>query len=387
MYDDVNKFIRSLYGEGFIPLHEPRFVGNEKKYLLDCIDSTFVSSVGEYVTRFENDIAKYVGSKYAVATMNGTAALHITLLLAGVRPDDEILMQPLTFVATCNAIMYCSAIPVFIDVDVDTLGLSPAKLADFLESETLIKDDGFCYNKITGNRISTCVPMHTFGHPAKIDEIAQICEKFNITLIEDAAESIGSRFKTKHTGTFGKAGVLSFNGNKTVTSGGGGAIITDDVEFAKRAKHITTTAKIPHRWDFEHDEIAYNYRLPNINAALACAQLEKLDEFIANKRTTALKYKEFFADTKIEFVDEPVNSRSNFWLCTIKLKNREKRDAFLEETNGNGIMTRPAWRLMNKLEMYKHCQAQNLDNAEMLEDRLVNIPSSVILLNTSKMMD
>ena len=381
MFDDVVKFIRSLYGEGFIPLHEPRFIGNERKYLLDCIDSTFVSSVGEYVNRFEQDVAEYTGAKFAVATMNGTAALHIALLLAGVKPEDEVLTQPLSFVGTCNAISYCRANPVFIDVDVDTLGLSPAKLSEFLETQTLMKDDGHCYNKISGNRIRACVPMHTFGHPAKIDEIAQICQKHNIILIEDAAESLGSRFKNKHTGTYGKAGILSFNGNKTITAGGGGAIITNDKEFAERAKHITTTAKIPHAWDYVHDEIAYNYRLPNINAALACAQLEMLDEFVSSKRATAMKYKEYFAGSEIEFVDEPANSRSNFWLCTIKLKNREEHDTFLKETNGNDVMTRPAWRLMNKLEMFNHCQKQNLDNAEMLENCIVNIPSSVILSN------
>ncbi len=379
MFDNIIKFVRSLYGEGFIPLHEPRFIGNERKYLLDCIDSTFVSSVGEYVSRFEQKIAEFTGTKFAVATMNGSAALHIALLLSGVKPDNEVLTQPLTFVATCNAISYCDAKPLFIDVDVDTLGLSPEKLAEFLETETLIKDDGFCFNKKTGRKISACVPMHTFGHPARIDEIAEICEKHNIRLIEDASESLGSTYKGKHTGTFGQAGVLSLNGNKTITSGGGGAILTDDEDFAKRAKHITTTAKIPHAWDYVHDEIAYNYRLPNINSALACAQLEMLDDFINNKRATALKYKEFFAGTDFEFIDEPVNSRSNFWLCTIKLQNSDIRNAFLEETNRNGVMTRPVWRLMNKLEMYNQCQAQNLENAEMLESKLVNIPSSVII--------
>ncbi|MCD4657625.1 MAG: LegC family aminotransferase, partial [Planctomycetes bacterium] len=352
MFDNIIKFVRSLYGEGFIPLHEPRFIGNERKYLLDCIDSTFVSSVGEYVSRFEQKIAEFTGTKFAVATMNGSAALHIALLLSGVKPDNEVLTQPLTFVATCNAISYCDAKPLFIDVDVDTLGLSPEKLAEFLETETLIKDDGFCFNKKTGRKISACVPMHTFGHPARIDEIAEICEKHNIRLIEDASESLGSTYKGKHTGTFGQAGVLSLNGNKTITSGGDGAILTDDEDFAKRAKHITTTAKIPHAWDYVHDEIAYNYRLPNINSALACAQLEMLDDFINNKRATALKYKEFFAGTDFEFIDEPVNSRSNFWLCTIKLQNSDIRNAFLEETNRNGVMTRPVWRLMNKLEMY-----------------------------------
>ena len=373
----MSKFVRSLYGEGFIPLHEPRFVGNEKKYLNQCIDSTFVSSVGEFVDRFEIEIAKYTGAKYAVAAMNGTAGMHIALKLAGVGQDDEVLTQPLTFVATCNAISYCGAKPVFIDVDEDTLGLSPEKLSEFLANNAEIRDDGYCYNKVTGSKISACVPMHTFGHPCKIDEIARICAQYNTALIEDAAESIGSYYKSKHTGRFGKTGVLSFNGNKTITSGGGGAIITDDEDFAKRAKHITTTAKIPHAWEYVHDEIAYNYRLPNINAALACAQLEKLDEFIQNKRKTAMKYKEFFADSEIEFVDEPADSHSNFWLCAIKLKNRELRDQFLKETNNAGVMTRPAWRLMNKLAMYKDCLSGNLETAQMLEDRIVNIPSSV----------
>lgn len=370
-------FIKQTFNnQDFIPLHEPRFIGNEKKYLNDCIDSTFVSSVGEYVDTFEREFAKAIGSKFAVATVNGTAALHIALLLAGVNRNDEVITQPLTFIATCNAISYTGAKPIFVDVDLDTMGLSPDSLKQFLEENCEIKDNQ-CINKTTKRVIKACVPMHTFGHPCRIDEIATICYVWHITLVEDAAESLGSYYKDKHTGTFGKAGVFSFNGNKIVTSGGGGAIVTDDEVLAKRAKHITTTAKIPHPYEYVHDEIGYNYRLPNINAALLVAQMENLDKFLKNKRELAHIYKEFFSNLDIKFITEPKNADSNYWLQAILLNDIVQRDTFLEFSNKNGVMTRPIWRLMSELEMYKDCQKTNLKNAKYLEQRVVNIPSSV----------
>jgi aminotransferase in exopolysaccharide biosynthesis len=373
-------FIQSIYNtKEFLPLHEPRFIGNERKYLNECIDSTFVSSVGKFVDQFETDFAKKVGSKYAIATVNGTSALHISLILADVCKDDEVITQPLTFIATCNAISYCNAKPIFIDVDLDTMGLSPSSLLDFLELHCEIID-GRCINKTTNKTIKACVPMHTFGHPCKIDEIKSICDKWNIALVEDAAESLGSYYKEQHTGTFGKFGAFSFNGNKIITSGGGGVIVTDDEELAKRAKHLTTTAKIPHPYEYRHDEIGYNYRMPNLNAALLVAQLEQLDKFIESKRELALKYEEFFAKyNDIDFIKEPDNSKSNYWLQAILLDDLEKRDYFLEFTNKHGIMTRPIWKLMNELDMFKESQCGSLKNSKYLEQRVVNITSSVVI--------
>ncbi|MFW2612213.1 LegC family aminotransferase [Aliarcobacter butzleri] len=372
-------FIKETFKmQEFIPLHEPRFIGNEKKYLNDCIDSTFVSSVGKYVDTFEKEFAKTVGSKFAVATVNGTAALHISLLLADVKKDDEVITQPLTFIATCNAISYIGAKPIFIDVDLDTMGLSPKSLKNFLETNCEVIDDK-CINKITNKQIKACVPMHTFGHPCKIDEIKEICDSWNITLVEDAAESLGSYYKNKHTGTFGKIGAFSFNGNKIITSGGGGVIVTDDEGLAKRAKHITTTAKITHPYEYVHDEIGYNYRLPNINAALLVAQLEQLEKFLVSKRELAKIYDEFFSSNSIKFIKESENSKSNYWLQAVLLYDLKQRDGFLEFTNKNGVMTRPIWKLMNELEMFKDCQKDDLKNAKYLEERVVNIPSSVIL--------
>jgi perosamine synthetase len=362
----------------FIPLHEPRFIGNEKKYLNDCIDSTFVSSVGKYVDTFEKEFAKTVGSKYAIATVNGTAALHISLILANVKKDDEVITQPLTFIATCNAISYIGAKPIFVDVDLDTMGLSPESLKSFLETNCEIVNNQ-CINKTTKKVIKTCVPMHTFGHPCRIDKIKDICDKWSITLVEDAAESLGSFYKEKHTGTFGKVAAFSFNGNKIITSGGGGVIVTDDEVIAKRAKHITTTAKIPHPYEYVHDEIGYNYRLPNINAALLVAQLEQLKGFLEAKRNLSLKYKEFFSSNNINFIEEPKNSKSNYWLQAVLLNDKKQRDDFLEFTNKNGVMTRPIWKLMNELEMFKDCKKTDLKNSKYLEERVVNIPSSVIL--------
>jgi aminotransferase in exopolysaccharide biosynthesis len=377
MFNDFIDFVRSIYGtKEFIPLHEPKFVGNEKKYLDQCIDSTFVSSVGRFVDEFENKIARYVGSKYAIATTNGTSALHISLILADVRKDDEVITQPLNFVATCNAISYCNAKPVFIDVERDTMGLSPSALKSFLENSTVIKDKK-CINKKTMKIIKACVPMHSYGHPCRIDEIKEICNQYYIFLIEDAAESLGSFYKDKHTGTFGQLGVISFNGNKIITGGGGGCIITSDEVLAKKAKHLTTTAKTPHKWDFNHDMVGYNYRMPNLNAALLVAQLEKLNNFIINKRNLADKYETFFKGTGFNFFKEIKNSKSNYWLNCILLKDKIQRDQFLEETNLNGVMTRPIWKLMNKLSMFKDVQCDDLKNSEWLDERVVNIPSSV----------
>lgn len=377
MFKQVVEFIRELYNTNdFIPLHEPKFIGNEKKYLEECIDSTFVSSVGKFVDLFEQKISEYTGAKYAVVTVNGTEALHIALLLSNIERNDEVITQPLTFIATANAISYLGAHPVFIDVDRETLGMSPEKLENFLSKNTKIRNN-FCFNKISKRYIKACVPVHTFGHPVRIDEIKIICDKYKLILIEDAAESIGSLYRDKHTGTFGKLGILSFNGNKTITTGGGGMIITDDEELAKQAKHITTQAKVPHKWEYIHDMVGYNYRMPNINAALGVAQLENLNKFIKNKRELSVIYKNFFRKTGIEFFTEPKNAFSNYWLNVTILKDKNERDKFLEYTNSNGVMTRPAWRLMNKLEIFKQCQRGNLENSEWLEDRLVNIPSSV----------
>lgn len=377
--EQIVNFIQKLYQtKEFIPLHEPRFRGNEKQYLNECIDSAFVSSVGAFVDRFEHDFASYVGSKYAVATVNGTSALHISLLLADVKKDDEVLTQPLTFIATCNAISYCGAKPIFIDVEQESLGMSPAHLKEFLEQNCMV-ENGVCRNKTTNKVIKACVPMHTFGHPCKIDEIAKICHKWKITLVEDAAESLGSFYKQKHTGRFGKIGAFSFNGNKIVTSGGGGVIVTDDEVLAKKAKHLTTTAKVPHKWEYVHDMIAYNYRMPNLNAALLVAQLEQLDDFLRSKKEIAKKYEEFFAQyNNIEFIKAPKDADSNYWLNGVLLKDEKERDQFLAFTNEHGVMTRPVWKLMNELEMFQDAQKTNLDNAASLALRVVNIPSSAL---------
>jgi perosamine synthetase len=379
MYSNFVKFVQELYNtKEFIPLHEPRFLGNEKKYLNDCIDSTFVSSVGKYVEIFEKEFAKKIGSKYAVATVNGTSALHIALILANVTSSDEVITQPLTFIATCNAISYIGAKPIFVDVDLDTMGLSPELLELFLTDNCVVVDDQ-CINKTTNKIIKACVPMHTFGLPCRIDELQQICEKWHISLVEDAAESLGSYYKDKHTGTFGRLGIFSFNGNKIVTSGGGGAIVTDDAALAKRAKHLTTTAKIPHKWDHVHDEIGYNYRMPNLNAALLVAQLEQLDMFVEQKRDLALAYENFFDSYEgIDFITEMKNSKSNYWLQAIILKESDKRETFLQYTNSNGVMTRPIWKLMSELDMFKDCQSTELKNAKYLQERVVNISSSVL---------
>jgi len=405
-FQETIDFIRAQYpGKDFIPLHEPIFSGNEKKYVLDCIDSTYVSSVGQYVNRFEEMIRDYTGAKYAVAAVNGTAALHLALRLAGVSSGDQVLTQPLTFIATCNAISYCGAEPVFLDIDKKTLGLSADVLEQWLNEKVeiverslvgleglegkfpqqrssqlpkLSQPEFICLHKETGHRISACVPMHTFGHPCEIDRIIDICNRYNIPVIEDAAESLGSLYKDKHTGTYGLMGIISFNGNKTITTGGGGMIVTDDEKIGTLAKHLTTQAKKPHPWKFEHDYIGYNYRLPNINAALGCAQMERIDDYVKNKRELASRYQEFF-DNKADFgfVTEPVNSRSNYWLNCILLENEKARDEFLKFSNDAKVMTRPCWTLMNKLPMFNHCLKSDISQAEEIETRLVNIPSSV----------
>jgi aminotransferase in exopolysaccharide biosynthesis len=378
MFNEVVAYIKSLYGNAdFVSLHEPRFIGNEKKYVNECIDSTFVSSVGKFVDKFEEMVALFTGAKRAVVCVNGTNALHLALKLSGVEQNDEVITQPLTFIATCNAVSYLGAHPVFIDVDLDTMGLSPTKLKNWLISNASIRS-GVCINKSTGRRIKCCVPMHTFGHPARIDEIIDICSEFCIEVVEDAAESLGSYYKGRHTGTFAKIGVLSFNGNKTITTGGGGMLLFDNEGLASSAKHLTTQAKIAHRWEFVHDQIGYNYRMPNINAALGCAQLENLDYFLEKKREVALSYAKFFTRIGLKFFTEPHQAKSNYWLNALILNNREDRDTFLYVTNDNGVMTRPIWRLMNKLPIFRDCIHGDLGNAEWLEDRVVNIPSSVV---------
>jgi perosamine synthetase len=369
-------FARTIYGSAFIPLHRPVFGGNEKQYLVDCIDSNFVSSVGAKVVEFEQQIAAFTGAKYAVATVNGTAALHVALHLAGVQRDDEVITQALSFIATCNAISYAGARPVFVDVDRDTMGLSPAALLQFLDQHAELRS-GRAFNKTTGRRIAACVPMHTFGLPCRIEELAAICADWGIQLVEDAAESLGSYVGGRHTGTFGACSTLSFNGNKIITTGGGGMIITDDEALAKRAKHITTTAKIPHPFEFVHDVIGYNYRLPNLNAALGCAQMERLPWMLAVKQQVAKQYSAFFGPLGVQMASSLPGCKANNWLNAIVLANKAERDAFLSYTNEQGVMTRPIWRLMSELDMFKNCQSDGLANSRWLEERVVNVPSSV----------
>ena len=378
-YKKITDFIHDLYGAPEVPLHAPCFIGNEKKYLAECVDTTFVSSVGQFVDRFEEKMAQYTGAARAVTCVNGTNALHLALLLVGVARGDEVLTQALTFIATCNAIRYIDAHPVFLDVDQSTMGLSPDAMRDWLFRNAEMKDSQ-CFNKNTQRRIKACVPMHTFGHPARIDEIAAVCKEYHIELVEDAAESLGSLYKGQHTGLFGRVGVISFNGNKTITTGGGGMLLLNNEELGAQAKHLTTQAKVPHRWEFIHDRVGYNYRMPNINAALGCAQLEHLEEFVLNKRETAEKYHAFFATIDdMDYFLEPENCRSNYWLNTILLKDRQAQQDFLQYTNAHGIMTRPAWQLMNRLEMFKGCETDGLKHTQWLEERIVNIPSSVNL--------
>ncbi len=379
MYQKIVDYIKDLYGQDYVPLSVPQFIGNEKKYLNECIDTTFVSSVGKFVDRFEDDMAAYTGARRAVVCVSGTNALHMAMMLVGVERDDEVLTQALTFIATCNAISYIGAHPVFIDVDKQTMGLSPDAVKAWLAARAEVRD-GQCYNKQTGRRIKACVPMHTFGHPVRIEELAAICSEWHLELVEDAAESIGSRYKGKHTGLFGKVGVLSFNGNKTITTGGGGMLLFNDEALGALAKHLTTQAKVPHRWEFRHDHIGYNYRMPNINAALGCAQLEHLDEYVADKRSTAAAYAEYFRQVDdIQFFAEPEDCFSNYWLNAVILKDHEAQQDFLQYTNDHGVMTRPIWELMSRLPMFEYCQHDELENTIFFADRVVNIPSSVRL--------
>ncbi len=374
--------LRSVIGEQSAVLHEPTFSGNEWLYLKECLDSTFVSSVGKFVDRFEADLAAFTCAKHAVAVVNGTAALHIALKLAGVKSGDEVLIPALTFVATANAVTYCGGVPHFIDSEENTLGVDAEKLRDYLEHHTEQRS-GQCINRITGKIIRALVPMHTFGHPVDLDRVMAVADDFNLALVEDAAESLGSYYHGRHTGTFGLMGTLSFNGNKTISTGGGGAILTDDAELARHAKHLTTTAKLPHAWEYRHDEIGYNYRLPNINAALGCAQLEQLPAMLAAKRKLFQRYQAAFATVSgIRLMEEPAQCQSNYWLQTLVLdaKYGDQRDFLLQATNDAGFMTRPAWVLMNELVPFKDFPRIDLAGAESLVQRLINIPSSSSLL-------
>jgi aminotransferase in exopolysaccharide biosynthesis len=376
-YTETIEFIRNQFpSKDFIPLHEPKFNGNEKSYVLETINSTFVSSVGAYVDKFELMMAELTKTQKAVAVVNGTSALQVALRLSGVGNGDEVLTQALTFIATINAIIYNGASPVFLDVDLDTMGLSPNAVNSFLEDNGEMRE-GVCYNKKTNKKIAACMPMHTFGFPVHLDELITVCNKWNIPIVEDAAESIGSVYKGLPTGSIGKLGVFSFNGNKIVTSGGGGAIVTNDLNFGIKAKHLTTTAKVPHPYEYVHDEIGYNFRMPNLNAALACAQLEQLNSFIQNKRKLAIEYSEFFESKGIKFRKELQNTRANYWLMCLELENKKDRDAFLKEANESKVMTRPIWQLIFKSPIYSNFQRDSQENAIYLEDRIVNIPSSV----------
>lgn len=376
-YTETIDFIRNQFpNKDFIPLHEPNFSGREKEYVLDTIESTFVSSVGAFVDKFEIMMAELSKTQKAVAVVNGTSALQVALRLSGVGSGDEVITQALTFIATINAIIYNGASPVFLDVDLDTMGLSPNAVQAFLEEFGEIRD-GVCYNKKTNKKISACMPMHTFGFPVHLDKLITICNKWNIPVVEDAAESIGSEYNGMPTGCFGKLGVFSFNGNKIVTSGGGGAIVTNDIQLGIKAKHLTTTAKVPHPYEYVHDEIGYNFRMPNLNAALACAQLEQLNSFIQNKRNLASDYSVFFESMGVKFRTELPNTKANYWLMCIELENTKDRDSFLKETNEKKVMTRPIWQLIFKSPLYSNFQRDSQVNAIYLENRIVNIPSSV----------
>lgn len=375
--EEIISFIKTLYPDmNPVLLHCPQFLGKEKEYLAECIDTKFVSYVSHFVTDMEDHIKRITGAKYAVAMVNGTEALHMAIISAGINPGEEIITQSLTFAATSAAIVHCGALPVYIDVDKDTLGMSAVALKNYLETNTEQKN-GKCYNKKSGNVISACIPMHTFGHPCRIDEIAALCQEHNIILIEDSAESIGSLYKGKSTGTFGKVGILSFNGNKCVTTGAGGMLISDDEALAARAKYISTTAKRPSKWEFFHTEAGYNLRMPGTCAAIGAAQLEYFDETIKNKRETAALYQKYFAEIGIECIREPENARSNYWLNAIILQDRAEREEFLEYANSNGVQCRPIWTLMHKMPPYEKYERTELPNSQWLEDKVVNIPSSV----------
>ena len=378
MQKKLINFVRNKYNsKEFISLHEPVFRGNEKKYLEECIDSTYVSSVGPFVDKFENLMNEITQTNKTTAVVNGTAALQVGLRLVGVKKDDEVITQALTFIATANAIAYNNAHPIFIDVDLDTMGLSPVAVNDFLDEFGELREDG-CYNKSTGRRISACLPMHTFGFPVHLDELIKVCKFWKIPIVEDAAESLGSEYKGKPTGSFGEVGAFSFNGNKIVTAGAGGAITTKNIVLGDRAKFLTTTAKEPNTYEFIHNELGYNFRMPNINAALACAQLEQLPSFLENKRNLAKDYEIFFKENGIKFRTETQGTKANYWLMCIELENKTDYNSFLKYTNDSKVMTRPVWELMSKLPMYSHCQSDSQKNAIKLKDRIINIPSGVI---------
>lgn len=378
MFDALVRFVREQYRtDGPIPLHAPVFTGHERDYVVETIESTFVSSVGAFVDRFERDVAGYTGSPRAVAAVSGTAALHVALQLAGVQRGELVITQPLTFVATCNAISYCGAEPVFVDVDRHTLGLSPTALEAWLQENARLDGDGACRTKDDDKIIRACLPMHTFGHPVELDALIDVCARWRLALVEDAAESLGSLYKGRHTGTFGLLGALSFNGNKIITTGGGGMILADEV-LGARAKHLTTTAKKPHPYEYVHDELGYNYRLPNLNAALGCAQLEQLETFVRAKRALAERYAGQLKGSDLQFFQEPADCRSNYWLNAVICDSLEQRDALLKASNEQGVMTRPIWALMNHLPIYAHCRRGELSHAQWLEERVVNLPSSVL---------
>ena len=385
--DQIVGAISTVVGVGPVALHEPTFTGNEWKYLKECLDSTFVSSVGEFVDRFERDLAGYTSSKYAIAVVNGTAALHISLLLAGVKPLDEVLVPALTFVATANAVAYCGAMPHFVDSETATLGVDAAKLREYLSAATQQRSE-LCVNRATGQTIRAMIPMHTYGHPVDLDGLLDVARDFNIVLIEDAAESLGSFYHGQHTGTFGLLGTLSFNGNKTITTGGGGAILTNDAALAKRAKHLTTTARVPHEWEFRHDEVGYNYRMPNLNAALGCAQIEQLPTLLTRKRELFARYSAAFAAvTGARLMSEPIECQSNYWLQTILLDEDlgDEREAVLKATNAAGLATRPTWTLMNELEPFAQSPKMDLSCARSLARRIINIPSSPNLIRPAEL--
>lgn len=368
--------VKKMYGKDFVPLHEPTFDNKELEYVTDCVKTGWVSSVGAYVTKFEEELAKFVGVKRAVAVVNGTAALHIALKVAGVEANDEVLMPSLTFIATANAVSYCQAIPHFIDVHEETLGVDPIKLETYLEEIAEVRN-GELYNKQTNRRIKALVPMHTFGHAVHLDELVALADKYHLVLVEDAAESLGTYYKGKHTGSFGKINAMSFNGNKIITTGGGGAILTDDEELADYAKHLTTTAKVPHKWEYVHDEIGYNYRMPNINAALGCGQLEKLNYFLEQKKQLTIKYTELLENIEgVKLFKQPQHSESNYWLQTLVLDESVQRDEVLAFLNEKGVMSRPIWQPMHELEMFKKCPAMDLTLTNQLKQRIVNIPST-----------
>ena len=379
MDKEIISYIRDIFkSEDFIPLHIPLFRGNEKKYLNECIDSTYVSSIGSFVDKFEELMNQITKTKKTTAVVNGTAGLQVALRIVGVEKNTEVITQALTFVATANAIAYNNAHPIFLDVDIDTMGLSPLAVSNFLDEFGELREDG-CYNKSTGRKIAACLPMHTFGFPVHLHDLIKVCNTWRIPIVEDAAESLGSEYKGKPTGSFGEVGVFSFNGNKIVTSGGGGAITTNNIKIGERAKFLTTTAKQPHPFEYIHNELGYNFRMPNLNAALACAQLEQLNIYLNKKRNLATSYDKFFLKKGIKFRRETKNTKANYWLMCVELENLDERNLFLEFTNSNNIMTRPIWKSMDSLPMYKNCQKDELLNTKFLEDRIVNIPSSVIL--------